>query len=217
MLTRSIRCRWRISSCSLAFWKRACSLSSADVSKYTSTSLVGSGVGGTETQHGGSLESGPAWVCSQATLGGWGALMPAVLGLRASHFLSITAEPRSWLGPSPTREGTYHLLKSPEPGSSGPPTSLHTEGDRLQTHRPPLCLSGFSITHEVLIVFPNHNGHRTGIRVSGSVLEDTTTVSLTGLHHPEMGNRTTVLPLAPSWTGEAEGPISSIDFPQAPM
>ena len=49
MFTLSIRLRCRISSCSLAFWKRACSLSSAEVSKYTSTSLVGRGVGGTET------------------------------------------------------------------------------------------------------------------------------------------------------------------------
>lgn len=48
--TLSIRLRCRISSCSLAFWKRACSLSSAEVSKYTSTSLVGRGVGGTETK-----------------------------------------------------------------------------------------------------------------------------------------------------------------------
>lgn len=47
-ITLSIRLRCRISSCSLAFWKRACSLSSAEVSKYTSTSLVGRGVGGTE-------------------------------------------------------------------------------------------------------------------------------------------------------------------------
>lgn len=133
------------------------------------------------------------------------AVMPAVLGLTASHFSSITAEPRSWPGPSPAREGTYHLLKRPEPGSSGPPTSLHTDGDRLQTHTSPLCLSAFSITHEVFIVFPDHNGHRTGTRVSGSALEDTATVSVTGLHHPGMGHRTTVLPLAPSWTGEAKG------------
>lgn len=48
--TLSIRLRCRISNCSLAFWKRACSLSSAEVSKYTSTSLVGRGVGGTETK-----------------------------------------------------------------------------------------------------------------------------------------------------------------------
>lgn len=129
--TLSIRLRCRISSCSFAFWKRACSLSSAEVSKYTSTSLVGRGVGGTETKdrRGSLWGSGPTWEAGCALGRGSSSGLqnaPVCPAPRSQYKVLLSAET-----PRRPRFLTGHWTSRPIQARPRPPASLYQRGTSL--------------------------------------------------------------------------------------